>query len=100
MPWETSDRKAELPPDWEARRRRCRDAAGGRCQGFDSVTRKRCALPGTDADHRGDPDDHDDLQWLCGHHHMLKTQQESARARRANQAKLRHPVEVHPALRP
>jgi hypothetical protein len=100
MPWKPiSDRSMNLPADWETRRRRCLADAGGRCQAFDPATRKRCANEATQADHKGDPMDHGDLQALCWYHHDRKTNAESVAARARQQAKLRHPMDVHPALR-
>lgn len=93
----TGARKLELPPDWEARRRRCKEAAGGRCE-YRFPRGGRCPDPGTDADHASSRDNHDDLAWLCRRHHQMKTQVESAAARRAIAVKGRHPVERPPGL--
>ena len=100
MPWTTdgsSERRLALPPDWDQRRRKCRDAAGGRCE-HRFGNGGRCPEPGTDADHSGDRDDHDTLTWLCRRHHTMRTQQQSAAARRAILAKAKMPVERHPGL--
>lgn len=93
----TGARAAELPSDWQQRRRACRDAAGGRCE-YRFPRGGRCPEQGTDADHALSRDDHDHLQWLCRRHHQMKTQQESAAARRVIAAKGRHPVERHPGM--
>lgn len=109
MPWSSSNRRAELPPDWEQRRRACQLNAGGRCEAAGSAwpwpsdewrgTDGRCVRLGTDADHKGYRWDHDDLQWLCDYHHKSKTSQESAAARAENRKKLSHPTEKNPGLR-
>lgn len=101
MPWSSSDRKAELPPDWDARAERVRRRDGERCQ-WPRPDRRTgiCGSPGRDVDHRLDPHDHrDEALWtLCRWHHTQKTQQESAEARRALLAKTQHPVERAPGL--
>lgn len=83
--WKDSLRRKQLPSDWYRRRQRCKNAAGGRCEALSQITDwgktynegTRCVREGTDADHRGDRDDHDDLQWLCRPHHQAKTAQEA-----------------------
>lgn len=111
MPWNTSRRKAELPPDWEQRRRLCLANANGRCQarvddgqGWEWPTPEwigpddRCIQTATDADHRSNRNNHDDLQALCPYHHGVKTQRESAAGRAAARRKLRLPIEKPPGL--
>lgn len=99
MAWSSSDRRARLPANWDAirsafkRKRMALD--GGRCQGR-LPSGKRCPRLGTDADHRSDPDNHDDLQWLCRKHHDDKTQNEArAPGREVRRLKYR-PAEEHP----
>lgn len=100
MPWDTSDRKAELPRDWEQIRKRVGDRDRWLCQWPRSV-RGICGSQATDCDHKLDPHDHRDesLWMLCGWHHKQKTQQESADARRLIAAKAHHPVEQVPMRR-
>lgn len=98
MAWEGSNRRAELPADWPARREACKQRAGGRCEWVRSSGR-RCTSPGTDADHRTSRDNHDDLQWLCRFHHNMKTQAEAQAAKAAKRAKLRDEPEPHPGRR-
>lgn len=77
IPWESSNRRAELPPDWEKRKRRVKRRDGNRCVICGSSDR-------LEVDHIDDPDDHSDenLQTLCHRHHMQKTQREAAAGRR------------------
>lgn len=95
MGWESSNRRAELPPDWARRAAECKRKAGGRCEWI-LPSGARCPRPGSDADHKNDPLDHDDLQWLCRRHHNIKTGEE-ARAARSKKgpatraAETRHP---------
>lgn len=99
MPWETSNRREELPDSWHRIKKAVRERAGGRCEHL-FPRGGRCPETGTDCDHIGDRDVHElwNLQWLCGRHHDMKTQQESAEARRLIAAKGRHPVEKPPGL--
>jgi 5-methylcytosine-specific restriction enzyme A len=93
--WQGSSRRAELPPDWAKRRKDCLDAAGGRCQQI-LPSGARCPRPATDADHKNDPLDHDDLQALCRKHHNDKTGEE-ARAGRIKKGTATRPAETrHP----
>lgn len=84
MPWHTSSRRQQLPPNWNTIRRAVRERADGTCE------HPGCTAPGTDCDHITDPTDHslDNLQWLCLPHHKAKTQADLA----ATRAKLRHPM--------
>lgn len=97
VPWDSSNRKSELPADWPQRRRRVGDRDGWRCQ-WPRTGRGICGSPARDCDHREGSHDHrDEALWmLCRFHHNRKTQGESAEARREIIAKTRHPVERPP----
>ena len=103
--WATSDRLSELPPDWHKLRAETLEYDGyqcvwpGRWAAYRGVP--QCGSPATDVDHVGDPFDHSaaNRQSLCRGHHTIKTQKESAAARRRQLAKLRHPVPKHPGLK-
>lgn len=97
MAWaKDSPRRAQLPPDWARRVKACKDAAGGRCEQI-LPSGKRCPRRGTDADHKSDPLDHDDLQWLCPTHHSRKTSAEAREGRMKNKARAKRPAETrHP----
>lgn len=99
MPWVTSNRRDELPDNWPALRQAVKRRADGRCE-YRFPNGGRCREPGTDCDHVGDREDHSpgNLQWLCSRHHQMKTQSQSADARRIIAAKGRHPVERQPGL--
>lgn len=102
MPWSSSDRKSELPHDWDTVRKRVLDRDGHRCQWPRAGRRDGiCGAPATDVDHRVHRDDHrDESLWaLCRWHHNRKTQDESTAGKQALAAKLRHPVDRHPGLR-
>ncbi|WP_411140259.1 HNH endonuclease [Streptomyces sp. x-80] len=103
MAWSSSNRRAELPTDWDSSVRPrilARDSQqcvatmrdGGRCP----------ATAGLEVDHIGDRHDHRDanLQTLCSWHHKHKTARESAAARRRSARPRRtRPTEAHPGLR-
>ncbi len=100
MPWEGSDRKARLPPDWEQRRRGALARCGGRCE-FRFPNGGRCSRPATDVDHIIPGDDHspENLQGLCGDHHARKSSREGNAARAAVVASKKRPPERHPGER-
>ena len=92
MSWDRSDRASRLPADWKTRREAVRKRAAGQCEWFDH--NGRCPLAGAECDHvlRGDDHSLDNLQWLCGPHHRIKTQAEANAARpREKRRPGRHP---------
>lgn len=98
MPWETSRRRAELPPDWQLRRIRVLRRDGYRCQARDSrgIT---CGRPANQVDHiqPGRDDTLENLQALCRWHHAHKSSAEgNAARRRPRQRNDDH--ETHPGL--
>jgi 5-methylcytosine-specific restriction protein A len=93
MPWDSSNRRAELPPNWSSEivpRIRRRDS--DRCQTCGSTNRP-------EVDHIGDPHDHRDhnLRVLCHWHHAKRTAQQAAAARGPAVTE-RRPAERHPGL--
>lgn len=86
--WKGSNRREELPDDWQVRRLKVKERAGGRCEHV-SAAGVRCSRAGTDADHALGRWDHriEALQWLCPEHHKRKTGQESWAAKRAQRRK-------------
>lgn len=109
MPWDSSGRRAELPPDWDSLRNQALERDRFLCvwPGRWAPTTRQCKQPATDVDHVRRPvdglDDHSlsNLQSLCSRHHQWKTNQESAAARREVQAKLQHPdpYPKHPGMK-
>ena len=104
--WVGSDRTTRRPPAWPRIRRAVRDRAGGKCE-WTRVTARLSWLPqgdplcpayGTEADHVDRGDDHaiENLAWLCGHHHKVKTSLEGNAERWRHTAK--RPPEPHPGL--
>jgi 5-methylcytosine-specific restriction enzyme A len=115
--WVGSTRRARLPADWPARRRACRNRAGGHCE-WQRVLAELPALAawargrdiggdpghlhgqqqhaGAQADHvhRGDDHQPDKLAWLCAAAHAAKSGWEGGTARPT----LRRPPEPHPGL--
>lgn len=94
--WIGSQRKSELPADWQSRIRPAiiaRDSS--RCRWIESG--RRCAAQGTDVDHVGDKDDHSlsNLRLLCSFHHKKRT---SAQGHAAKKARAERNVERHPGL--
>ncbi len=99
--WASSNRRDELPHNWQQVRDEVRRRAGGQCETI--TDGNRCPNKGTDCDHINDRNDHrsEACQWICGAHHALKTGEEATAALRALNAKLAHPAtrSVHPGLR-
>lgn len=101
--WRGSDRRDELPEDWEWRREQVRIRAGGRCERIIHPRRGgffRCTAPGTDCDHirRGGEHDFWNLEWLCTRHHSAKSSQEGNDARAVIRAQGTRPPEQHPGF--
>lgn len=86
--WHRSNRRKELPKDWQKIRAMARLRAGGQCEHI-STSGVRCKRRGTDADHAFDRDLHSlyAIQWLCPEHHKRKTARESWAARVAKKVK-------------
>jgi len=99
LAWDNSQRRQQLPRDWQQIRKRIHDRANGQCE--QQVNGQRCPNTGTDCHHAGAPDDHRDesLQWLCRDCHNVETAKESQRERIINQARLMHPMQRRKYLR-
>jgi 5-methylcytosine-specific restriction protein A len=96
--WRGSTRKGRLPVDWPRLRQAVLTACSFRCQWIEDG--RRCPLPATDVDHiiAGDTHVLENLQGLCGKHHLLKTGRE-ARALQLERKKLeRLPEEQQPGI--
>jgi 5-methylcytosine-specific restriction protein A len=94
--WAGSQRKTELPADWESRIRPAiiaRDS--GRCRWIEGG--KRCPAKGTDVDHVGDKHDHSlsNLRLLCGFHHKKRTAIQGNTAKKERRDRNR---ELHPGF--
>lgn len=96
MAWDTSNRRAELPPDWAARRVRVLRRDSYRCQARDSLG-AMCGALANQVDHikPGTDDDYDNLQSLCRWHHGRKSSAEGNAARRPRLTQARA-AEAHP----
>ncbi len=96
MVWDGSQRKSQLPADWQRRRHRTLRRDGYACQWrTDGV---RCGKPASDVDHIVPGSDHSDsnLQSLCSWHHDRKSSAEGAAARKPRRSMYRQ-AETHPA---
>lgn len=98
--WNSSNRRSELPPDWDKRRARRFKHDGYRCT-WTNVYDERCNGPAEECDHKvpGPDHSHENLRSLCSYHHGIKSGQEGAAARssawRQNNQKFRR-REQHP----
>ncbi len=102
MAWSTSNRKSQLPPDWDrviapAILRRDHH----RCQHIREDTGHRCLAYANQVDHRDQSRSWDhspaNLQALCEYHHGRKS---SAEGGRAAAAKRRNKARQHPGILP
>jgi 5-methylcytosine-specific restriction endonuclease McrA len=104
MAWSTSQRRDELPADWQLRRIRVLRRDGYRCQAQDSLG-ARCYRPANQVDHikphsAGGTDDLDNLQALCRWHHAQKSSAEGHAAQRPRPTQRNPDRESHPGLLP
>lgn len=95
--WAGSDRRAELPPNWNSEIRPAillRD--GYRCRWLTHGT--RCGRQANQVDHIKPGNDHrpENLQALCAEHHAAKSSAEGNAARWA--VRQRRAPEAHPGL--
>jgi len=95
--WDTSLRRTELPPDWEAIRSQVLREANGICE----IRRIGCLRKATDVDHKRRGNDHSrsNLQAACKSCHGWKSSREGLAQRRKLQAQRRRPTERHPGTR-
>lgn len=99
MAWETSDRRARLPANWNVLVAKVKERDGGRCT-WKLTSGARCPRVGTDVDHRKNNDDHSlrNLQLLCAHHHGKKTAREAWAGKRQKRQGRQKRVEQHPGF--
>ena len=97
MPWESSDRRDQLPSDWASIRREVFRRKGKRCV-WRLPSGRQCPRPATDIDHIRGGDDHriSNLRPLCEHHHKKRTAQQAIAARKGRYRIKRRPVEDDP----
>lgn len=96
--WRSSTRRARLPTDWPARRRRILIRDQHRCQlDYPGI----CAERATDVDHIIAGDNHDDhnLQAACDPCHQHKSSREGVHARADRAAQRLRPPRRHPGRR-
>lgn len=92
--WASSNRRAELPKDWQSIRQRVLRRDGYRCTYVEDDA--RCEAEATDVDHTEGRHDHSMkvLRSLCSPHHKRVTQEQAQAAR----VPLRRPREAHPGV--
>lgn len=86
IPWESSNRRAELPADWPTLRQQTLERDEHRCTW--RTAGRRCPDQATDVDHIGDKDDHrlENLRSLCSPHHKARTARQATAARWGNRS--------------
>lgn len=94
MGWETSDRKSDLPPNWDRIRIRVLRRDRYICQ----IRLQGCTKRASDVDHIGSRTDHSllNLQSACAHCHGRKSSQEGHNAKRRLRDARKRPDERHP----
>jgi 5-methylcytosine-specific restriction endonuclease McrA len=96
--WTGSNRRAELPPDWDTIRAEILLRDHHMCRWVDrGVT---CLAHATDVDHIQPGDDHSphNLRALCRAHHNRKSSAEGNAAQARLRAMLTRPKRPHPGL--
>lgn len=90
--WSSSNRRSQLPSDWEQRREQVKARARGLCEAVAHVA--QCDGIGRECDHHADPNDHaiENLRWLSSPCHAAKTQREAQAAK----PQRNRPAEQHP----
>lgn len=95
--WQGSNRRAELPSDWDSRIRPfVLERDGHQCTLTDDGV--RCTYRATDVDHIGDKNDHApaNLRAICTWHHRRRSSAQGNAARKRVPEK--RPPERHPGL--
>lgn len=97
MPWISSNRSDDLPPDWEAIRRRILRRDGWVCQ----IRSVGCEIDATDVDHILRGSDHSDanLRSACRRCHSKKSSDEGHARRAELRARKKRPTGRHPGSR-
>lgn len=99
MAWDPTKRKAELPKNWGALRRKVLDRDQHQCVVI-LGNGSRCPNQATHVDHiqRGNDHSLENLQALCPKHHAQKSAAEG-RAAQGPRARQQRPPELHPGLK-
>ena len=103
MAWSSSNRRRELPPDWEAIKRSIFARDNRQCQRIDLYGDKCLSTKWLECHHKGSPLDHspENLVTYCRECHRIETHKQSAKARAANAARIANSYrrrEDHPGL--
>lgn len=104
--WTSSNRREELPADWERIRLAVLARDGYRCQHIRFDTGEKCGRYANQVDHIADRNSYKlpDLQSLCEYHHREKSSREggqasqAARRRRRDGGPKKKPL--HPGILP
>lgn len=97
MPWNSSNRKAQLPPNWSRISKSVIARANGRCQlRYESI----CIGRATECDHiqRGNNHSPQNLQAACSPCHAHKSAMEGRAAQLQRIALRKRPPEPHPGV--
>ncbi|WP_158881966.1 HNH endonuclease signature motif containing protein [Amycolatopsis anabasis] len=97
MPWNTSQRKLELPQDWKHRRRFVLERDRYQCQ----VQGPQCTVQATEVDHiqRGSNHRVQNLRAVCATCHSQKSSTEGLARQAQLRARRARPAERHPGRR-
>lgn len=89
MGWETSNRRKDLPPNWNKVRQERFKVDGYRCTARDEYG-QRCTFAAEECDHIGKRTDHriEMLRSLCTWHHSKKTAEQGQEAMRKKMNKI------------
>ena len=97
MAWDTSNRKHQLPPNWQDLRKQAKARANNICEHI--TDGERCTREGRELHHTGHNEDHrlEVLEWICVQCHKRETWKQARAAQTAKYvtARKRTP-ETHP----
>lgn len=101
MTWDHSQRRQELPPNWETIRKAviARDQV---CVWRDQDTAPTCGRTGHTVDHINPQGPHTlhNLRYLCKYHNDRRTSLQAVQERARRRALRKRPQERHPGLAP
>lgn len=96
MSWQTSNRRARLPANWDTLVAQVKRRAKGRCEAKGQHA-QGCTGTGTECDHIEQGDDHSlaNLQWLSGPCHARKTRLDNGLTMRPTLHTEQHPGRIN-----
>lgn len=98
--WKNSNRRNELPSNWQQLRIQVLIRDGYQCTFIDEASTRRCEKHATDVDHIVHGNDHTlrNLRALCQWHHKKKTSMEGNQSPMRRSTSNSRPKPAHPGI--